>query len=253
MGNINFELGDYQDAQANYNQAISFAKESQDKSLIALLFNNLGAVENVTGNPMKAIALYSQAIPIYKETQDNSGLAKIYNNIGMTYSDENNWEQANQFYGKSLSVTGVMGLVPLKSITFLNRALALTHLNRLKEAREYSFKAIRLLEKLNDALGVAEYHKIQGVIEAKEKNWDSSEKHFIEAMEIFKKFDNKLGYAESLLERGVSELSRNRNEEALKWLSESNEIFSEMNVMTKANIARDFISKLNQTELAEVK
>jgi len=249
LGNISFELGNYDEAQQSYDKALHFANESQDKSLIALILNNLGAVANVMGNTLKAIALYSQAIPLYKQTHDDSGLAKIYNNIGITYSDENDWEQANQFFGKSLSVTGMMGLAPLKSITFLNRALALTHLDEIKEAREYSFKAIRLLENLNDKLGVAEYYKIQGIIEAKDQNWDASDRQFIKAAEIFRKFSNELGYAETLLEWGISVLYRKRNDDAIKLIRKAHRLFTEMNVAKKATIAFDYLNKIGQKEL----
>jgi tetratricopeptide (TPR) repeat protein len=247
LGNINFEKAEYKEAQQNYNQALDFANQAQDKSLIALLLNNLGIVANVTGNLMKAISLYSKAIPLYKENEDSTGLARIYNNIGMTYADEHNWEQANQFYGKSLGVTGALGLAPLKSITFLNRALALAHLNETDDAREYSYKAIRLLEDLNDELGIAEYHKIQGILEAKAQNWSESEKHFIEAIETFSKYDNKLGQAESLLERAVSNGTQNHVNDVQNWLLKAYELFRQMHLSKKAKLAMDYIETLKRT------
>ncbi|MFQ5771818.1 MAG: BREX system ATP-binding domain-containing protein, partial [bacterium] len=130
LGNVHFELANYERSYNYFEQALSLAQELEARQLMANVINNLGALENVRSHRMRAVALYSQIIPIYKKLGDNLGLARIYHNIGMTYADERNWQQANEFYGQSLSVSDVMGLIPLKSITFLNRALALAHLGK---------------------------------------------------------------------------------------------------------------------------
>jgi len=246
IGNIHFEFGEYSQARENYTSAQKIASEIEASSLIALIYNHLGTVENITGNPMLAIALYSKAIPLYETAGHNSGLAQVYHNIGITYADEQNWEEANKFCGKSLSVSGMMGLTPLKAITFLNRALALTQLNRLNEAQEYNFKAIRLLELLNDELGIAEYHKIQGMLYAKDFNWEKSMHNFNLAIQRFKMFENKLGYAETLLEKGLTEINMENKEAALNSLNEANKVFTTLKAIKKAKYTENKISEINE-------
>jgi tetratricopeptide (TPR) repeat protein/ABC-type dipeptide/oligopeptide/nickel transport system ATPase subunit len=244
LGNVYFELAQYDMSRRHFEEALTMAREMGKKSLMANIFNNLGAIENVRGHRMRAVALYSQSIPLYESLGDNSGLARVYHNIGMTYADENDWKQANEFYGKSLGISDVMGLVPLKSITFLNRALALAHLQRFAEAREYNFKAHRLLERLKDELGMAEYHKIQGVIEREQRNWMEARTHFDEALQKFNALHNRLGHAETQYERGLLALVMEDHEEGIHWLAMALESFRQLGLTEKVSFIEQQLAHL---------
>ena len=220
-------------------------KEFNAESLVGTLYNNLGIIENILGNRMQSISYYSQSIPIFEKSGDNFGIARVYHNIGMTYADENSWKKANEFYGKSLCASDVMELVPLKSVTFLNRALALVHLNNLVEAKEYNYKAYRLLNRLHDELGIAEYHKIQGIIEKEEQNWVEAEKHFDLALKKFEKLKNKLGEAETKLEKALLYLLREDTQKAKYWLNECKNGFMSLGLKEKMDIID---KKINQIQ-----
>ncbi|KPK28989.1 MAG: hypothetical protein AMJ61_00445 [Desulfobacterales bacterium SG8_35_2] len=208
LGNIYFEMSQYNLAEQHYQSALTAAKEISSKYLMANIYNNLGAIRSIQGDRLNAIALYSQGITLFTEISDNYGVARLYNNIGMTYADENNWQKANEFYGKSLSISDQFGFVPMKAITFLNRALALSHLCKFEEAREYNFKALRLLSRLKDELGLAEYYKIQGIIEREQKNWPQAELFFLDAIERYESLNNQLGCAETEYELGLLEFAK---------------------------------------------
>jgi len=253
LGNVYFELTDYEKSYQYFERALSFAENLQDKQLMANVFNNLGALENIRSDRMKAIALYSKSIPLFKSLGDNFGLARIYHNIGMTHADENNWDKANEFYGQSLFVSDVMGLVPLKSITFLNRALALARMKQFDEAREYNVKAFRLVERLKDKLGLAEYHKIQGIIETEQRNWPEAMKHFEEAVDGFRKYENKLGLAESCCEFATLSLKMQRLDQAKAWFTQAQTLYRSLNVDGKvAEIDRELEKLSRPDDIAEV-
>jgi len=244
LGNINFELGEYETSCEFYEAALSVAESLEAKQLMANIFNNMGAIENIRGHRMRAIALYSKSVPIFKSLSDNFGLARVYNNIGMTHADENNWQHANEFYGQSLMFSDVMGLVPLKSITFLNRASALTHLKKLNEAREYNFKALRLLEPLKDELGLAEYHKIQGIIEREQKNWQEAGEHLQTALAKYKAAENKLGCAESQEQLALLAKAMNNQEEAISWFEKALASFKKLGLNERPKIIESQLHKL---------
>lgn len=75
LGNINFELANYQISYKYYEHALQLAEELQAKQLMANVYNNLGALENIRSHRMRAIALYSRSIPLFKSLGDNFGLA----------------------------------------------------------------------------------------------------------------------------------------------------------------------------------
>ena len=157
----------------------------------------------------------------------------------MTYADEKNWQEANEFYGKSLSVSDVMGLVPLKSMTFLNRAFAMAHLKRFDEAREYNIKAHRLVQRLKDDLGLAEYHKIQGVIEREESNWLAAGEHFQVAMDKFQAMENELGIAETSCEWARCAAATCDEQEMSKQLKNAIASYEKLGLTKKADLLRN--------------
>lgn len=247
LGDVHFELGNYEVSRNYFEEALEITRDINVGQFKGTLLNNLGAVENVYGHRLRAIALYSYSIPIYEESGDNLGLARAYHNIGMTYADEDNWEEANNFYGKSLKASDVMGLRPLKSITFLNRALALAHLKRFDEAREYNFKAQELLKQLKDDLGIAEYHKVQGVIEREQSNWIEAGRHLQLALEKFMALRNKLGQAETEYELGLLAHSINRQENMAQWLNKALESYGELGLVEKVEKINGILGQLQST------
>jgi len=238
LASVNFELGNYKFSRAQFEAAFLITEKIKSKpavlTLSAKILNNLGALESVTGNHMQAIRRYSQSIPLYQKFSDHYGLAQVYNNIALTYAEEKNWVEANKSYGRSLSYCDLTGNLPLKSIVFLNRAYALIQLNRIEDAEEYNIKAYRLIKKLNDPLSLAEYHKIQGIIERREGHRAKSVDHFDQALEKFKKLNNKLGYAESAYERGLLAQDSDDRKEMDRWFKHAVRIFHEMGLGKKA-------------------
>jgi len=253
LGNINFELANYQASYEYYEHVLELAESLQAKQLMANVYNNLGALENIRSHRMRAIALYSRSIPLFKSLGDNFGLARIYHNLGMTHADDENWQQANDFYGQSLLFSDIMGLVPLKSITFLNRALALARLEKFNEAREYNYKAYRILERLNDDLGIAEYHKVQGIIEREQGDWAKARVHLEKALKRFDAKENKLGLAESAYEMGVLALAQNCTEVAVTWFGKALERYRELENPQKVKLIEEQIAGLEETASTSVK
>jgi len=245
LGNICLELAEYKKATNFYNKSLNIAKKLKAKSLIGTVYNNLGIIENIQNNRLQSVGFYSQSIPIFEKLGDDFGLAKIYHNIGMTYAQENSWQKANEFYGKSLRVSDNMGLLPLKSMTFLSRALCLINLKKLNEAREYNFKAHRLLKKLNDQLGFAEYYKIQGILEREQKNWQEAKYNFDLASKMFKKCQNKLGAAETKYERAVLALAINDHEDAQLWFRKAKVAFQNLELLEKTKVVDKYLSDLS--------
>ena len=244
LGIIYFELSDYKLAHRYYEQTLQLAHQLNAVKLEANVLNNLGVMENVQGHFLRAIGLYSKSIPLFRKLGDNEGLAGIYHNIGMTHAEKGDWKEANKFYGKSLGVSDEMGLQPLKSVNFLNRAAALAHLKKFEEAREYNFKAQRLLTQMRDELGLAEYLKIQGVIEREERNREKASQYFELALKKFDALENKLGRAETEFELVLLAEKEEDRDAQEKWARKSVQSFHALGIDAKARkIEKMFLSK----------
>lgn len=241
LGNIFFEISQYEESKNYYHQALKIAEELDSHFLRANIYNNLGAIESILGNRLKAIAMYSQGIPLFKEIGDNYGLARLYNNIGLTYAEEESWSKANESYGKSLSISDVHGLAPMKSITFLNRALAFVYLGDFEEAKEYNFKAHRLLTQLNDELGLAEYYKIGGIIDREQGNLVDAGGNLQKALEKFGTLENQLGCAESQYELGKLALAKSKLDEMIVWYEKAIKSYQGLGIKNKVKMIEDLL------------
>ena len=73
----------WQQALDFYDQALALARSRQDKVGEATTLNNIGAVYEHTGQPVKALDYYRQALPIRRATGDKDGEATTLNNIGL--------------------------------------------------------------------------------------------------------------------------------------------------------------------------
>lgn len=249
IGDVHFEMAQYDQARQHFQEALTIAKQLNNKQLLANILNNLGAVENVRSEHLRAISLYSECISIYQYMADDLGLARIYHNIGMSHADQKNWQEANTFYGKSLGISDSLGIRPLKSITFLNRALALAYMRNFEAAREYNFKALELLKHLDDDLGIAEYHKIQGVIEREQGDGATACEQFNRALQQFQAMGNKLGVAETLHEMGLLESAPGEDKEGVDYLDQAREGYQELGLHQKVKVVEQLIENVAETSL----
>jgi len=233
IGSVHFELGNYKQSKRYFERALDDVKKTNNQSFEADILNNLGAVDSVTGEPLKAVARYSESIPIYESLNDDYGLAQVYNNLGLTYADGKKWTDANNCYRKSLYMCDRIGIIPLKLIVFLNHTYALIQLDDLTTAEEYNAKALRLIEKMNDQLGKAEYYKNLGAIRRKQANWEEANQYLEKAMDIYKSLDNKLGNIESAYEMGLLAFEMNDEPAFENWFDVAIDLCNEIGLKEK--------------------
>ncbi|MEJ2544550.1 MAG: tetratricopeptide repeat protein [Calditrichaceae bacterium] len=239
IASVHFELGNYKQSKRYFERALDDVKKTNNQSFEADILNNLGAVESVTGESLKAVARYSESIPIYESLKDDYGLAQVYNNLGLTYADGKKWGDANSCYRKSLVICDNIGIVPLKLIVFLNHTYALIQLDDLVTAEEYNSKAHRLIERMNDQLGEAEYYKNLGAIRRKQANWEDSKQYLAKAMDLYQSLDSKLGYIETAYEKGLLEFDMDNEAEFENWFDMAIDTCSEIGLKEKIHALED--------------
>jgi predicted ATPase len=247
-----FELADFSKSADFYHSAHMIAKENEYAKLMANALNDLGVLKNIQGDYIHAIATYSSSIPIFKKLHDNKGLARVYHNIGMTHAEMNNWMEADKFYGDSLGLADSLGLLPLKLINFLNRSRAKLQMNQLEGAEEYLFKAHRIVEKLDDKLSEAEYHKIKGIVERHKEHFNSAKRHFQTAIEIFSEHQNKLGLAETEYEMSRLAAAMGDEKNRKKWLQKSYQNYQDIGIAFKVKKLKQEFNEADNVEIKTV-
>ncbi|MEJ2055486.1 MAG: tetratricopeptide repeat protein, partial [Calditrichaceae bacterium] len=239
IASVHFELGNYKHSRRFFERALDDVIRAENKSFEADILNNLGALESVTGNSLKAVARFSDSIPIYESLNDDYGLAQVYNNLGLTYAEGRKWQDADVCYRKCLTICDKIGIIPLKSIVFLNRAYALIHLDDLATAEEYNSKAMRLVKKMNDQLGLAEYYKNLGVIKRMKSIWGEARNNFEKAIQLYQSLDNKLGYADTAYEFGLLSFDMDEPADFEDWFDKAIEGYMEIGLEQRVHHLED--------------
>ncbi|MEH1890604.1 MAG: tetratricopeptide repeat protein [Nostoc sp.] len=142
LGDECFEKGEYQNAIANYNQAL------QVKSSDVALYYKRGLAHYQIGDYEAAIADYSQAI------QMNLHDAKSYNKRGLALSQLGRLEEAINDYSQAIRIN------PNVAVAYKNRAEARSHVGDNQGAIEDYTQAIKINPDYADAYknrGIARY------------------------------------------------------------------------------------------------
>ena len=97
-------------------------------------------------------------------------------------------------------------------------------------------RALHLVSRQNDQLGLAEYHKIQGILEAHQLHPEQAGHHFHEAIILFEKCENRLGNAEEshLLAKLLDE--EHENNYARAWYQKARNLYSELKLNDKVTL-----------------
>jgi tetratricopeptide (TPR) repeat protein len=96
VGAARFELGELDDAERAFHDAVALGQADGDDLLLARATNNLGLIANVRGRHAEALALFRMAIPAYQRLAQPRGLAETYHNLAITFRDTGDLESAEE-------------------------------------------------------------------------------------------------------------------------------------------------------------
>ena len=193
-GNRHYDAGKYEDAIAEYTQAIALDPK------YAAAYNNRGAANNNLGKYAEAIADYDQAIaldPKYAVAYNNRGAAyddlgkyaeaiadytqaialdpkdaAAYNNRGNAYADLGKYAEAIADY------TQAIALDPKDAVTYYNRGIAYRNLGKYAEAIADYDQAIAL-----DPKNAAAYNN-RGITYNQLEQYSAAVEDFTKAIEL---------------------------------------------------------------------
>jgi len=148
LGNILFDLGDYEDSAAMYTKSLELREKISDKKGIAEAYNNLAIVYCDVGDYYKAAEVLEKSIAIMKEIGFRVGLAGTSINLGAIYQDQGKYDQAFRLYKKALDISEDIKNIPLKILSCSNLGSVSIDLKKFDQAIEYLEVSLNLMEKI---------------------------------------------------------------------------------------------------------
>jgi tetratricopeptide (TPR) repeat protein len=102
LGVASFHLGQLDDAERAFLQALELGQRDGDDLLVARASNNLGMIANVRGHPAIAVGLYQLAIPAYQRLGQARGLAETYHNLALTAREQGQLDQSENYERRAI-------------------------------------------------------------------------------------------------------------------------------------------------------
>jgi tetratricopeptide (TPR) repeat protein len=96
-------LGQYRQALARLEKALTFARQSADRALLAAILGNLGNVYAVLGPAERSEAIFREALAITHELGNTALAAVIWNNLGNLYTSRKKPADALHAYKESIA------------------------------------------------------------------------------------------------------------------------------------------------------
>jgi tetratricopeptide (TPR) repeat protein len=164
LGNMAFEQSDLDAAQAHFTDARQNLSGEGEDGLLGVILGNLGVVATIRGRFLEAVLHYTEALKAYYRAKNRYGFCQTYHNLGMCHANQGDWKNAVTSYDKDEELALELGTIAVLANIRISRAVAELHLGDLDRAESSCLQAVTMMDQLNDRLGLAECHKVEGII-----------------------------------------------------------------------------------------
>ncbi|MBE9049325.1 tetratricopeptide repeat protein [Nostocales cyanobacterium LEGE 11386] len=217
------ELGEVEQAQQFYQQALKLCPETEEKDK-ATIIHNLAVIYAQQGEVEQAIALYNQSLEIKERIGDDKGKAMTLHSLAVRYVNRGNIEQAIQLYNQSLEIKERIGDHQGKAMTL--HELGRTYANRgdVEQAIQLYNQSLEIKERIGNAQGKAATLHQLALLYASRGDVEQAIQLFNQSLEIKERIGNVKGKAITLHELGRIHASRGDVEQAIQLFNQSLEI-----------------------------
>jgi tetratricopeptide (TPR) repeat protein len=162
LSSLALRRGDLIGAANLMTDALTMAESAGERRLVGMIQQNLGIVADIRGNPAAALAHYRVAARTFESTNDLQPLCWVLNNLGYLHVKEERFREADEVFGRALSIARARGDLMSEGVIEENRAeLDLTR-GRVDEAHAPLTRALEIAEQRSDDLRRAAALKLRG-------------------------------------------------------------------------------------------
>jgi len=147
-------MGIIEKAESYYSKALNVLQNlsDSDKCLLAIVFNNLGAMNHSLGKFYDSIKYHEAALAIRKAIsgEEHPSLKEVYNNLGVTYISVGKYENAIKLLTKAMNILiKVNGTEHSDlAVIYINLGTAYQQLSNNNFAIEFYIKGMNIIKKM---------------------------------------------------------------------------------------------------------
>ena len=186
LGYAHWRRGNITEAETHYNAAFKALEGSNDEDLLAKTYLESGNVYNDKGDLNRSVELYMQAIRVFRKVHDIYQEARGYNNLGDVCIKRRDWKKGIKYFEKCAALAESINDLHMQGWALFNAAECQAKGGSLDEADASCTKALDMLSRIDDKIGIAYVFCNYGIIFRFKKEWAKSTKYFKFSLNIVK-------------------------------------------------------------------
>ncbi|MEH2356867.1 tetratricopeptide repeat protein [Nostoc sp.] len=228
------ELGEVEQAQQYFQQALEFCLETDETQKAAIIHNLAGIYAN-KGEVNEAMALFNQSLEINERIGNVQGKAATLHCLGYIYANKGEVDKAIALYNQSLKISDRIGDVQNKATTLQKLGIIYANKGEVDEAMALFNQSLEITERIgNVQTKTVMLHQL-GIIYANKGEVDEAMALYNQSLEITERIGNFQGKAATLDQLGILYANKGEVDEAIALYNQSLEIFERIgNVQGKA-------------------
>ena len=241
------------EAEKLYLRGLELGTRGGDRTLVAMIEQNLGIIANMQGDFQGALRRYTASLDGYRTLGLTSYIAPLLNNLGMLHTHRGRWRLAGRAYAEALAACARTGDVSTRIMIEVNRTELHIAQRDWATARTACDSAHALMRQSGDTRGLGETHKQYGVIAREQQRFEEASDHLRDAMRIAVQTQDHLLTAETAREFAELFWRMRRNSESLRWLTHAHRLFAELRARRDLADVGARVERLEQFFLTMVK
>jgi len=154
LGRSEKELGEIEQAQQHYQQALELCPATEETEKAAII-HNLAGIYADTGKIEEAIALYHQVLQTDESIGDVRSKAATLHGLAIIYANTGKIEEAIALYQQSLQINESIGNVQGKAATLHGLAIIYVNTGKIEEAIALYQQSLEINESIGNVQGKA--------------------------------------------------------------------------------------------------
>jgi CHAT domain-containing protein/uncharacterized protein HemY len=154
LGDLQFDLGEYQQAQDYYQQGLYIRRAVGDRLGTARTLGSLGLVYQERSQFEAALSSYQEALSVISGLGDNTGRVYLLNNLSRAYLEQGQSQQALDYLQQALATTRLSNGAG-QVLTFTNLGNYYRQLQQYAQAIDFYEQALAWARKNGDRVGEA--------------------------------------------------------------------------------------------------
>ncbi len=178
IGQVHWRNGESEEATEYFEKALELAQNANDSLLESEILVDMANNIRIT-EMERAIELYNTAIQAFSDMGMSYALGRVYNNLGTVHYNAELFDEALDYWKKSITVAENSGYPKLKAWALFNSSDVMTRRGDFQAAWDCLSQSKEILTKLGDRVGLAYIGIESAVVLSNEKRWEEAEDQFV--------------------------------------------------------------------------